>query len=376
MIELLAKRMRRIWDGHIQPLPGLQLALRMLAQLYICYMRIRASLYQRGICRTHRLPCYVISVGNLSIGGTGKTPMVLYLARALTVLGKKVVVISRGYRGRFEKVGGIVSDGHKVLVGTSDSGDEPQILARQLKGVPVIVDGNRFRAGQRACATFNPDVILLDDAFQHLKLHRDLDLVLVDACRPFGNGWTLPAGELREPAAAFKRGHAVIMTRCPTDAAARSPGIMADCNPLCRHTLGPLFHSRHVAVVREIIATGGTPKHSVPLAGRRVFAFSGVAKNQQFLDTLSGFACHVAGSVGFCDHHVYSEADLATIYRQIKKLAVDAIVTTEKDYVKLGSKTHWPVDLVIIGIDISWGDDKKRFHAFLEKHLDSEGLIV
>ena len=190
MPEPLVKTLRRIWEGDADVLPGLQVILKLLAKPYAGVMRLRAALYKRGICRAAKLPCRVISVGNLSVGGTGKTPMVLYLAEALKAGGLKVVVISRGYRGRFEKMGGIVSDGQSVLAGAADSGDEPQILARQLKGVPVVVGEDRYRAGRRACTAFAPDVILLDDAFQHLKLRRDLDLVLVDGGRPLGNGRT------------------------------------------------------------------------------------------------------------------------------------------------------------------------------------------
>jgi len=294
--------------------------------------------------------------------------MVMYLARYLTAKGLKVVVISRGYRGRLEKQGGIVSDGQKVLVGVADSGDEPQILATQLAGVPVIVGGNRYRAGQRAVRAYAPDVILLDDAFQHLKLQRDLDLVLMDCRRPFGNGYTLPAGELREPPQALRRCDAVLLTRCG-DAARGSVGETSG-GELAGHTHSPVCKTRHVPVIREIVPTGGEGPAASSLVGRRVFAFSGLAKNADFLYTLFGLNCEVAGSLGFPDHHFYSAKDLDGICRQAERLAVDVIVTTEKDYVKIERGARWPVDLVVLGIDISFGDDKERFHAFLEERTN------
>lgn len=357
--------LNRVWIDEAPAYTVLKLVLVPLAVLYSAGMRIRAVLYGKGLRPSHSLPCRVVSVGNLSVGGTGKTPMVLYLARYLTAQGLKVVIISRGYRGRLEVTGGIVSDGHKVLVGVDDSGDEPQIMARLLQGVPVIVGGNRYRAGQRALKAFSPDVILLDDAFQHLRLQRDLDLVLVDCRRPFGNGYTLPAGELREPPRSLNRGHAAIMTRCPADGAATENAR----NEISDHMHGPVFESRHIPVIRDIIPTEGASPREEPLTGRRVFAFSGVAKNDQFLDTLSGFNCAVVGSLQFSDHHLYTDNDLASIRREAERLNADCIVTTEKDYVKVGPTARWPAKLVILGIDISFGDDTKRFQDFLENQI-------
>jgi len=357
--------LNRVWFDDANAYAVLKLVLVPLAILYSVGMHIRAFLYGKGLCQSHSLPCRVISVGNLSVGGTGKTPMVLYLAQCLAAQGLKVVIISRGYRGRLEAPGGIVSDGHKVLVGVRDSGDEPQIMARLLQGVSVIVGKNRYRAGQRALETFSPDVILLDDAFQHLKLQRDLDLVLLDCSRPFGNGYTLPAGELREPPRALGRAHATVLTRCPADVAA-TENVRSK---IADHMHGPVFESRHVPVIRDIIPTEGAGPSEEPLTGCRVFAFSGVAKNDQFLYTLSGFNCEVVGNLQFSDHHFYTDNDLASIRREAERLNVDCIVTTEKDYVKVGSTARWPADLVILGIDISFGDDTKRFQDFLENQI-------
>jgi len=359
---------RKFWGADADANPVLRAVLIPSAKLYAAWMRIRAELYRKRLCTPHKLPCRVISVGNLSVGGTGKTPMVMYLARHLSAGGLKVVVISRGYRGRLEKRGGIVSDGQNVLVSAEDSGDEPQILATQLAGIPVIVGGNRYRAGQRAVKAYAPDVILLDDAFQHLKLQRDLDLVLMDCSRPFGNGYTLPAGELREPPQALNRTDAVILTRC--DVAGWNSKTKKSFAGITKCFRGPVFKTRHIPIIRNIVPGSNKRHMQGSMAGRRVFAFSGVAKNEEFLYTLSGLKCEITGSLGFSDHHSYSDGELAGICRRAEKLAVDAIVTTEKDYVKIRHASGWPVDLVVMGIDISFGDDAEHFHAYLAEQVN------
>ena len=357
---------RKIWDGDADADPILRAVLILLSKLYEMLVRTRAALYHRGFLNSRKLDCSVISVGNISSGGTGKTPMVMYLARHFTDKGFKVAVVSRGYRGRLEAGGGIVSDGRNILVDVGDSGDEPYLMATALAGVPVIVGANRYRAGRQAVRTFSPDVILLDDAFQHLKLKRDLDLVLVDSRRPLGNGYTLPAGELREPLPALKRGDAVIFTH---DGTAKGPE-KEKSSPagLAEHFKGPVFTARHIPVIRRTVSgcRGGRGESS--LEDKRVFAFSGVAKNDEFLYTLSGFKCEIAGNLGFPDHHYYTGTDLEAICRRAEALEVDLIVTTEKDFVKIKRDTRWPVDLVVLGLDVSFGRDKERFHAFLEEN--------
>ncbi len=363
-MQKLESAIRRVWEADAGVNPVLRTGLRLLSRFYEPWMRARAAFYRDGLCKTLKLPCTVISVGNLSTGGTGKTPLVLYLARQLSAGGLKVVVISRGYRSRLEAQGGIVSDGRKILVSVADSGDEPHLLAAALSGVPVVVGGDRYRAGQLAVRVFAPDVIVLDDAFQHLKLYRDINLVLVDGRRPLGNGYTLPAGELRESRQALQRGDGLVFTRCDA-AVAGSPRARAARAGLTRQFQGPVFQSRHIPVVRHLVPAADAAITAQALSGRRVFAFSGLAKNDEFLYTLSDLGCEIVGSLGFGDHHDYGDHDLAAICRQAKALAADDIVTTEKDYVKIKAHSEWPVRLVVLGIDLAFGDDSRRFRRFL-----------
>ena len=171
----------------------------------------------RRLIPSHQLPCKVICIGNLTVGGTGKTPMTMHVAQELKRLGYNTAIVSRGYRGGAEGRGGIVSDGQSIQMGPEQAGDEPFMMARSLSGIPVIVGKNRYAAGMLAVSEFQSDVIVLDDGFQHLRLKRDIDLVLLDRLHPFGNSYLLPRGTLREPISSLERGSACILTRCRTN---------------------------------------------------------------------------------------------------------------------------------------------------------------
>ncbi|MFN2165764.1 MAG: tetraacyldisaccharide 4'-kinase, partial [Anaerolineae bacterium] len=181
--------------GHASP-AGLAQVLKVLSLGYGALVRLRSAAYA-GSRRRRRLPVPVISVGNLTVGGTGKTPMIARLAASLLAAGRRPAIVSRGYRGGLEKTGGIVSDGHRLLQDAAAAGDEPFMLAMQLPGVPVAVGRDRYEIGRRVIRALSADVILLDDGFQHLRLARDVDILLMDARRPLGNGHVLPRGPLR-----------------------------------------------------------------------------------------------------------------------------------------------------------------------------------
>ena len=177
----LATRIRNIIYQN-KPLPCFSLGtpLFLLSLLYRIGVQLRAHSYQKGLLKSHRLPCIVISIGNLTVGGTGKTPMTIYLARLCQRLGYRTVIVCRGYKGLASEQGGIVSDGQTVRMNYADAGDEPVMIARQLGDIPVVIGRSRYKAGSLAISRFTPDVIILDDGFQHLSLARDINVILLD----------------------------------------------------------------------------------------------------------------------------------------------------------------------------------------------------
>ena len=340
-------------------------------------VKLREVLYKKGLLQSKRLPCPVISIGNITVGGSGKTPMTIYVAELIKDLGYRLAIISRGYKGQAEKIGGVVCDGRIICMGPDKAGDEPFMVAKRLKTVPVIVGQNRFKAGRLAIQKFKPDVLLLDDGFQHLKLHRDIDLVLLDSKKPFGNTYLFPRGTLRETDSALLRGDAVILTRSDVGKPAALDQIKRVV-PKKR-----VFHSFHTPYIYKII-TGNSlqspdrlnisSKYDFDIFKRkRVFAFSGIASNDDFRRTIESFRCKLENFSGFPDHHPYSNRELDEIIKSAMDLSAEFIFTTEKDYVRIAHKIKWPIHLVIIGIEISFGENDIVFKSFIKRRL--QGLI-
>jgi len=341
-------------------------------------VKLRENLYKKGFLQPKRLPCPVISIGNITVGGSGKTPMTIYVAELIKHLGYGVAIISRGYKGEAEKIGGVACDGRIICMGPDEAGDEPFMIAERLKTVPVIVGLNRFKAGILAIKEFKPDVLLLDDAFQHLKLNRDIDLVLLDSKKPFGNTYLFPRGTLRETASALLRGDAVILTRSDV-------GKQASLGQIKNHVpRKPIFHSFHTPYIYKIV-TGNSlqspdrlnisSKYDFDIfKNKRVFAFSGIASNDDFRRTIESFKCKLENFTGFPDHHPYSDRELDEIVKSAMDLSAEFIFTTEKDYVRIAHKIKWPIHLVIIGIEISFGENDMAFKSFIKSRL--QGLIT
>lgn len=334
---------------------------------------LRGAIYKKGLLQSKRLPCPVISIGNLTIGGSGKTPMTIYVAELIQGLGYSVAIISRGYKGQAEKIGGVVCDGRRICMGPDTAGDEPFMVAQRLRTVPVIVGKNRFKAGRLAIQEFKPDVLLLDDAFQHLKLHRDLDLVLLDSNKPLGNTYLFPRGTLRETPSALSRGDAVILTRSDIG---RTPSL----DQIKKHVpRTPIFHSAHIPYIYKIVtgnsaqsedsSTGSSEYDFGAFKNKRVFAFSGIASNDDFRRTIESFQCKLENFSEFSDHHQYSERELDKIIRSAIDVSAEFIFTTEKDYVRIAHKIKWPMDLVIIGIEISFVTNDIAFKSFIISRL-------
>jgi tetraacyldisaccharide 4'-kinase len=309
-------------------------------------------------------------VGNLTTGGTGKTPTVQWIARRLQADGRKVAVVARGYGGALSAQGAVVSDGHAILLDANAAGDEPLLHARSLPGVPVVIGRDRVAAVQRVVRDFAPDVVVLDDAFQFWSLARDLDLVLLDARRPFDNGHLLPRGRLREPPAALSRASAVLLTRA--DAASASQRRTAR-ESVARHTQAPIFEASHAPVALRDELDGSEQTLQV-LHGARVYAVSALADNAGFCATLQGCGADVVHHLPRRDHYRWSETEVRRVLAAAHRAGA-IVVTTEKDAVKwqhgwLPTEPAPPVWSLRIALKLLPDDD--AFGCFLSERLQAQ----
>lgn len=303
---------------------------------------LRASLYGRGLLPQARLAGPVISVGNLSLGGSGKTPVVVRIAEILSEHGFPVAILSRGYRGSFSGDCLVVADGSAVLADAHIAGDEPVMMARRLPGVVVAVGPRRDVVGRAVESRFGPRVHVLDDGFQHLRLARDLDVVCV---RPEDVSDTpLPAGRLREGVSALSRAGVVLAVDDPAGVVGKHVGA-ADLFKASRRVEG--FFDR-----------SGCPV----AAPKRPFLVSGIARPQRFEDDVRARIDGVAGVARFGDHHAFSERDVAAIARRAQDAGADAVVTTEKDVERLPA--GGPLAPVVMRIAAQI-DDEGRFRERL-----------
>lgn len=318
-----------------------------LAPLWAGAVRLRRTAYRRGWLERHRLPVPVVSVGNLTFGGTGKTPLVIALVRDLVRRGRRPAVLTRGYgrRGREPEV--LVGPG--PLPPASAVGDEPLEMALRLPGVPVVVDADRRRGGGEAVRR-GSDVLVLDDGFQHLRLARDLDLVAVDAGDPWGGGRMPPLGRLREPLDGLERADAVVVTKLPAEPRPVLDRIGAEVR---RRAPGlPVVGAR--LTVRRVLGPDGEGGPEL-LAGRRVLPFAGVGRPGGFADLLRAAGAELAGERWFPDHHAYREGELRALLEEAARLGAVA-VTTAKDAVKLPPDLGaWVVEAELVPLDGEWG---------------------
>ncbi len=349
-------------------------SLYFVSRLYGAAVKARSRGFDKGAFSAGRLPCRVVSVGNLAVGGSGKTPMAVYLAKLLKRSGFRPVVISRGYKGAMEGRGGIVSSGTRILAGPELAGDEPYMMASVLCGIPVVVGADRFKAGKTAVDFFSPDAIILDDAFQHRRLYRDLDLVLVDAEKGFGNGHLLPRGILREPIEALERADAVILSgseRGRQQNEAEIAGVIPRDMPVFRSVRRACLCCVEKNGVKKNV-DGPDCRYGASLdllRGRRAFAFSGIAGNKDFKRMTRELGCSMAGFVEFPDHYFYTAADLQQVADLAGRSGADCLVTTRKDYVRVSGRVPGGLELLVMDVHVDFGPDRERFESYLMKFL-------
>ncbi len=304
--------------------------LRLLSAPYGLVVRVRTWLYAAGWLPTWTLPCRVISVGNLTVGGTGKTPVVIWLVQALLGRGLRVGVLSRGYKRESEEEFLLVSDGKAVLAGPAEAGDEPHLIASRCPGAVIAVGADRYGTGRWVLKRFPLDCVVLDDGYQHLALHRDVNLLLVDASAPGDLGALLPAGRLREPLMAAARATLVLLTR--VDQARQSE----DCPGL----VGALGRRDQPVLVRFkpdtfVDIASGAVQALDGVTGRPAMLFSGIGNSGAFRATMDELGVIVVDEVRFPDHHAYRDGDLELVRKRSQACGAQLLVTTEKDAVKV-----------------------------------------
>ncbi|MCM2285375.1 MAG: tetraacyldisaccharide 4'-kinase [Desulfobacula sp.] len=373
-LDRIKDRITQISGQDYTPVPlSLEWALVVLSRLYGLGVGFRLWLYQKKILRQGALPCFVVSIGNIVAGGTGKTPMTLYTAELLKKIGKKPVVVSRGYGGSYKEDSLVVFDGGHVFSSPDECGDEPFMMAAR-RLCPVVVGKDRLRAGMRALDSLEPrpEAVVLDDGFQHIRLKRDLDILLFDFNRPLGNTRLLPAGRLRErPQSSGKRADALVFTRCPEENASRT-----QMEAVLRfYPDRPFFKTVHQPyILRWIKKEKKSPDPGSDLAalkGRTAVLFSGLADNRAFYASMAEHGINILYHLEFNDHHRYKTADFLTINRMAVEKKADLILTTEKDGVKIDKTIEWAADVLVIGIRIRF-EDPEKFEDFLVSKMEKK----
>lgn len=364
MSKTVTETVRRLWYGqrHTVREKMLLLPLVPLSLLYRFAVFLRRLFFDLGFFKQHKTAVAVISVGNLTVGGTGKTPMVIMLAQRLQAKGYRPAVLSRGYGSKAASSVNIVSDGERILMDVAAAGDEPVLIARSAKGVPVLTGAERIMTAAAAIERLGADVLILDDGFQHRRLARNIDIVLLDAANPFGNGFLFPAGPLREPLGALGRTDIIVMTDSFDDAG-QAPKSIPEIPPGM-----PLFRATRKA---RGLRRGGTdqPMSLDHLRGARICAFSGIGVPDSFRQTLALLGADVARFLSFPDHYDYDMEDLARIEKESARAEASVIVTTEKDGVHLEAFPFFLEKVLLLGIVMEIVSDAEVFEQSILKGL-------
>lgn len=342
-----------------------------LSKVYEFAVGSRLTLYRNRILRERSLGCLVVSIGNLTVGGTGKTPVVEKFARSLQDGGRRVAILSRGYKSVkppfLQRLAGkiqgkneidpprVVSDGKSLLLDSKTAGDEPYMLAANLPDIPVIVDKDRVKSGKHAISEFNCDTLILDDGLQYLRLRHRLDIVLVDRWQPFGTERLLPRGTLREPPRNLKRASYIFITKCngePNDEL--------------------IERIRKYNRTAEIIECEHRPRHlqhietraTLPLEalqGKRVGTISAIAVPESFEDGVRRLGAKIEATCRFMDHHRFTEQEILTFINCCVESDVDMIVTTEKDAVRFPRLGRLDVPIHFLRVEIGILSNEESF---------------
>lgn len=350
--------------------------LRLMSFVYGLGVMVKLGLYKTGILKQHKLGCRVISLGNITVGGTGKTPTAQRLAAIIRDMGYRVVILNRGYRSGWRGQVGLVSDGRKIYMSVNEAGDEAYLLAKNLPGVAVVIGKNRTVTGDYAVENLRAEVIILDDGYQHWQLARDLDIVLIDTINVFGNNFLLPRGTLREPLANLGRANAFLLTKVDqsTD----------DARDVIRETLSRYndkalvvesIHNPRCFIEIEDWYKGVRPEtiSLEAIRGQGVLAFSAIGNPTSFEQTIMDIGAGSVESVRFPDHHDYTMAEMQAVMQKAVDKEVYALVTTEKDAVKIPSEfihSERPLPVYVLGIEVRFVDGYEELMEMIGKMAD------
>ncbi len=376
IIQKMIIRVKTIINSKYKTKQSLSLErfLYYLSKIYKIVVLSRSYLYKTGILKSRELPCFVISIGNIVAGGTGKTPMTIFLAKYLISLGYKVAIVTRGYKGEFEHKGGIVCDGEKNLCTPQEAGDESYMMAQLLK-LPLLAGKNRLQSCKTAIKKFSCDIIILDDAFQHMALKRDLNLLLIDSKNPFGNRYLLPRGPLREPCStALQRCDAIIYTHS-------SSNIPKDTTDVIFKNI-TTFKSTHISYINKQVSKKDILPSSKSqttcdsnLKGKQILLFSGIAKNSNFKNSCENMGFTIKKQLEFDDHYEYTKKDIDRIKTTFKLEKVDFIVTTLKDYVKVSDCFSAKYPVMVLDVNIHFNtENRQNFEIFIKNRLKHKSL--
>jgi tetraacyldisaccharide 4'-kinase len=343
--------------------------LKTVSFVYGLAVRVRLIGYKVGLFRIKSVPTYVVSVGNITVGGTGKTPFVAMLAEWADENGIRAAILSRGYRGRTGQDFCVVSDGTKVLATADEAGDESVLLAKKISSIPVLISKKRYLAGNLALRRFNPELLLLDDGYQHISLHRNLDILLLDARRQFGNGWLLPRGPLREPLEGIKRADLIVITKCTVEGNGND---MVDF--LRKNFPGkPIFRSGQLPD-QVIFPLDGRTYLPDFLTGKKVVVFAGLAHPDDFLDMVKSLGAHVIHFKAFSDHHPFTQGEIEELSSWKVASDGDFLLTTEKDWVRIDGRVDVGTDIAILTVRVGLLSDSDTFFDIIKQGILNSGV--
>lgn len=375
--DAIIQYVMQIAHGPDTPLMGWVLLafLRGCSYLYEFGVRCKLSLYTSGLKKKERLNCCVISIGNITVGGTGKTPTAQRMASIIKELGYRVVILNRGYRSHWGKDIGVVSDGEKIYMTAYEAGDEAYLMAKTLPGVPVIIGKNRAITGRYAVDKMKAEVIIMDDGYQHWQLERDLDIVLVDTLNMFGNGCVLPRGTLREPLENLNRGDLFLLTK--TDQSSALSRIQLRKTIARYNSKAPVMESIHhpknfVEIADWYKGISQNFKELSELQGKDVMVFSAIGNPSSFEQTLSSIGLNILEAVRYPDHHDYGMLEMQYIAELAKRKNAVAMVTTAKDAVKIPTEYIYSdrqIPLYILNMEIQVTDGMEKLSECVEQAI-------